>query len=144
MNVRHSGHGVYNTEYHVCFVTKYRRDILNPGLQAYIRKLLPKITRQMPGVEIIKVGIEKDHVHLIMIIPPKYSVSAVIAKVKSQTAGKLRQKFSWLGKVFWRENVVWTRGYFVSTVGTDRQMIRKYVEWQGRQDSGQIQLNLFR
>ena len=96
----------------------------------------------MPGCEMIEVGMEVDHIHLIMIIPPKYAVSDVVGKLKGQTSSKLRKKFLWLGKVYWKENIVWSPGYFVSTVGVDEEQIRKYVRWQGRQDSGQIKLNL--
>ena len=96
----------------------------------------------MPGVEIEKMGIDVDHLHLVIIIPPKYAVSNVVARIKSQTASKLRKKFPHLKKVYWKENLVWSPGYFVSTIGTNEKVIRKYVEWQGKKDSGQIQVNL--
>ena len=79
---------------------------------------------------------------MIMIIPPKYAVSDVVGKVKGMTASQLREKFSWLGKVYWKENVVWSPGYFVSTVGVDEAKILKYVEWQHTQDLGQAKLEL--
>ena len=145
MKIHFSGHGVYKTEYHVVFCTKYRRRILNPGMEGYLRKLFPKVIRQMPGVILNTVGFDqtmKDHVHLEMVIPPKYSVSDVVAQLKSQTASELRKKFSWLGKVFWKENLVWSEGYFVASVGVNEIIIKRYVEWQGKQDSGQAQLNL--
>jgi len=77
---------------------------------------------------------------MIMIIPPKYSVSDVVGRIKGMTAGRLRKKFSWLSKVYWKENVVWSPGYFVSTVGVDEARILKYVEWQRTQDLGQAKL----
>ena len=142
MELRHSGHGVYRTQYHVVWIAKYRRRILNPGLQGYVRKLFPKIMQSMPGVEIEKVGMEREHIHLIMIIPPKYAVSDVVGKVKQKVSSQLRKKFSWIKKVYWKEAVVWSPGYFVSTVGVDEEEIKKYVEWQGKKDSGQTKLNL--
>lgn len=96
----------------------------------------------MPGVEIETVGMEEDHIHLVMVVPPKYGVSNVVGKTKQFTAAKLREKFPWIKKVYWKEEVVWSPGYFVSTVGLDEEEIKKYVEWQGCQDSGQIQLRL--
>ena len=78
-----------------------------------------------------------------MVIPPKYSVSEVIGRLKGQTASQLRKKFAWLEKVYWAENIVWSPGYFVSTVGIDEEKIIKYVKWQQRQDSGQAKLELF-
>ena len=59
------------------------------------------------------------------------------------TGSQMRKKFTWLSKVYWKENVVWSPGYFVSTVGIDEKTILAYVRWQGRQDLGQVQLELF-
>ncbi len=97
----------------------------------------------MPGCEIVESNIQVDHIHMIMIIPPKYAVSDVVGRLKGMTASGLRKKFGWLKKVFWKENVVWSPGYFVSTVGVDEERIIKYVRWQGSQDSGQAKLELF-
>ena len=137
-----SGYGVFFATYHICWITKYRRRILNPGLVAYLKKLFPKILREMPGVKIKEVGTDIDHVHLVMVIPPKYRACDVVARIKSQTASRLRKKFLWLEKVYWKENVVWSPGYFLSTIGVDEETIRKYVAWQGRQDLGQAKLQL--
>ena len=137
-----TAHSVYYLQYHVVWVCKYRRRILNPGVCGYIRKLLPKLLRSMPGVKLETIGFDKDHLHMVMSIPPKYSISSVVGKLKSQSASQLRRKFSWLAKVYWNENIVWSPGYFVSSVGVDEETIKKYVELQGRQDSGQLQLKL--
>ena len=143
MQTRLSGHSVYRTEYHIVWIPKYRRRILNPGVAEYLSKVFPKLLRQMPGCEIVEQNIRVDHIHTVMIIPPKYSVSDVIGRLKGQTASQLRKKFAWLGKVYWAENIVWSPGYFVSTVGVDEARIIKYVKWQQRQDSGQAKLELF-
>ncbi len=140
MELKKSSHGVYKTEYHIAYITKYRRRILNPGLQAYLRKVFPKVLRLMPGVELVKLGMETDHLHMVAVIPPKYAVSDVIGKLKGQTAKQLRTKFPWLKKVYWKENLVWSPGFFVSSVGVDEKQIIKYVAWQGRQDLGQIKI----
>ena len=79
---------------------------------------------------------------MVMVIPPKYSISSVMGKFKSQSASELRKQFSWLSKVYWKENVVWSPGYFVSSIGIDEVTIKKYVEHQGQQDSGQLRLEL--
>jgi putative transposase len=137
-----TAHGVYYLQYHVAWVCKYRRRILNPGMCGYIRKLLPKLVRSMPGVTIETIGFDKDHLHMMMSIPPKYSISSVMGKLKSQSASQLRKAFPWLTKVYWNENLVWSPGYFVSSVGVDEETIRQYVEYQGRQDSGQLRMKL--
>ncbi len=90
----------------------------------------------------IQQNIQVDHIHAIMIIPPKYSVSEVIGRLKGQSASKLRKKFVWLEHVYWKENMVWSAGYFVSTVGLNEEQIIKYVKWQESQDSGQAKLVL--
>ena len=143
MQTRLSGHSAYRTEYHIVWIPKYRRRILNPGSRVYLRKLFPKILRSLPGCEIIEYNIQVDHIHIIMIIPPKYSVSDVIGQIKAQTASRLRKKFSWLSKVYWKENIVWSPGYFVSTVGIDEKSIIKYVQFQESQDLGQAKLEGF-
>jgi len=141
MENRLSGHGVYRAEYHVVWIPKYRRHILNPGVKGYLLKLFPKLLENMPGVEFVEQNIQVDHIHTVMIIPPKYAVSAVVGYLKSGTAGKLREKFPWLTTVYWKESrVVWSPGYFVSTVGLDEKQIIKYVRWQQSQDSGQLKL----
>lgn len=146
MKFTHSGHGVYFAEYHVCWCTKYRRRILNPGMAEYVRKILAKLARSMTGLIIEEIGIDevmKDHLHLVMKIPPRYSASEVVAELKSKSASELRSHFPWLEKVYWKENVVWSPGFFLSTVGVNETVIKNYVRWQGKQDSGQAQLNLF-
>ena len=143
MENRLSGHSVYRTQYHVVWIPKYRRRILNSGLKGYLEKIQPKILRQMPGVEIEKQNIQVDHVHSIMIIPPKYAVSAVIGRIKGQSSSMIRKRFDWLKKVYWKEDIVWSPGYFVSTIGLDETRIKRYVEWQGAQDSGRAQLVFF-
>ena len=143
METRLSGHGAYRTEYHVVWIPKYRRRILNPGVGAYLSKLFPTLLRQMPGVEIVVQNIQVDHIHTVMIIPPRYAVSEVIGRLKGQSASLLRKQCAWLSKVYWAENIVWSPGYFVSTVGIDEAKIIRYVEYQQRQDSGQAQLEFF-
>jgi putative transposase len=137
-----TAHGVYCLQYHVIWACKYRRRILNPGLCGYLRKVLPKLLRSMPGVEIESTGFDEDHLHMVMSIAPTYSISSVMGRLKSQSASRLRKAFPWLCKVYWNENIVWSPGYFISSVGLDEETIKKYVEHQGLQDSGQLRTKL--
>ncbi len=105
-------------------------------------KLFPKIIREMPGCEIMEQNIQVDHVHMLMIIPPKYAVSDVIGEIKQFTASKMREKFAWLKGVYWKEAVIWSPGYFVSTVGLNEKQVTEYVKWQDHQDSGQAKLDM--
>ncbi len=95
----------------------------------------------MPGVTVEMIGFDKDHLHMVMVVPPKYSISSVMSRLKSQSSSYLR-KYKWLNKVYWKENVVWSPGYFVSSVGMDEEVIKRYVEHQGQQDSGQLCMKL--
>ena len=140
METRFSGHGVYRTEYHVVWIPKYRRRVLNPGVRGYLSKVFPRILKEMPGVEILEISMQPDHIHAIMIKPPRYSVGEVLGRIKGRSASMLRKKFGWLAKVYWKENIFWSPGYFVSTVGVNEGQIIRYVKWQGVQDSGQAKL----
>ena len=74
----------------------------------------------MPGCEILERNIQIDHIHLLMVIPPKYAVSDVIGKMKQYTASRMREKFAWLEKVYWKERVVVTRLFcFHSRIGRE-------------------------
>ena len=142
MEVIRTSHSMYSLQYHVVWVCKYRRKILKPGVCSYIQKTLPGLLRSIPGVTIETIGFDRDHLHMLMTIPPKYSISSIMGKLKSQLASRMRRFFPWLSKVYWNENIVWSPGYFVSSVGLDEQTIRNYVELQGQQDSGQLRQEL--
>lgn len=142
METRLSSHAAYQLQYHIVWVCKYRRRILNPGVCGYLRRIFPKLLRSIPGVEIETIGFDRDHLYMVIVIPPKYSISAVMGKLKSQSSSALREGFEWMSKVYWKENVVWSPGYFVSSVGLNEETVRRYVEHQGRQDSGQLRLQL--
>ena len=103
---------------------------------------MPKLLKSIPGVQLESIGFDLDHLHMLMVIPPKYSIAEVMSRLKSQSTSELRKKFDWLKKVYWKEVVVWSPGYFVSSVGIDEETIRRYVEHQGQEDSGQLKLEL--
>jgi len=71
VEIRLSGHSAYRTEYHIVWIPKYRRRILNPGVQGYLRKLFPRVMDSMVGCEIIGYNMQRDHIHMVMIIPPR-------------------------------------------------------------------------
>lgn len=91
----------------------------------------------MPGVVLETFDSDLDHLHLVMEIPPRYSVSEVMGELKSRTSSTMRRKFKWLEKVYWKENILWSPDYFVSTIGADEKTIKRYVEQQGLLDSGE-------
>ncbi len=92
-----------------------------------------------PEVEIQQYSIQLDHVHLIIVIPPKYAVSAIVGKIKANTSRAIRNEFEWIKKVYWR-NEFWSPGFFSSTVGINEAIIERYVEFQEKIDKEQLKL----
>ena len=137
MEFNQLSHCVYCCEYHIVLVTKYRRGIFDEGIFAYIDKKLAEITEHYPLIEFKKVNHDKDHIHLLVSIPPTMSVGIVVGIIKQNTSRELKQKFPFLRKVYWGSDAVWSEGYFASTVGVDEEVIQKYIEKQGKKDSGQ-------
>ena len=143
MKLHRQAHAVYKTQYHIIWVTRYRRKILTEGIAKYLKLALKEVRKFYPDWFMEECGVEVDHVHLHMIIPPKYSVSKAIETMKTITSKRLREKFPhFLHKVYWDDAGIWARGFFVSTVGVNEATIRKYVQYQGRQDAGQAKLEL--
>ena len=110
------------------FQPRQERTILTTGVKSYLKIKLQEVKKYYPDWEYVEIGIDVDHVHLHMIIPPKYSVSEAVETVKKNTSRLLRKKFSFLKKVYWDNKGVWCKGFFVSTVGINEAIIRRYVE----------------
>ena len=87
-----------------------------------------------------ELSVQSDHIHLVMTIPPKYAVSTVIGRMKQYTSKMLRIQFEYLGR--YRDGM-WSIGYFVSSVGLNEDMIKRYVKHQNEQDKGQA-VSLYR
>lgn len=135
-------HCVYRCEYHIVVVTKYRRKIFNEGIFAYFDTKLAEITSHYPLVKFIKINHGRDHLHLLMSIPPTMSIGKAIGLVKQNTSRELKQKFPFLKEVYWGTDAIWSEGYFVTTVGINEAVIQKYIEEQGKKDAGQAKLEL--
>lgn len=102
---------------------------------------IQEVRKFHPDWHIEEIDIDEDHIHLYMIIPPKYAVSKVVETMKSVTSRQLKEKFShFLKKVYWDRSGIWSRGFFVSTIGINEAIIRRYVHYQGEQDMGQAKL----
>ena len=126
---RRLSHTIYECKYHLVFCPKYRHRVLLDEVKEYTRREIENLLRQKEAVEIIELNVQADHVHLIVWIPPKYSVSEVMGYLKGKLAIRLFQRYERLGKRFWGRHL-WSRGYCVSTIGIDEERIREYVKWQ--------------
>ncbi len=141
MEIRLSAHGAYHHQYHLVWIPKYRRRVLKGALKDCLTKKLGDIREYHPEVEVEQVSIQSDHVHLVAVIPPKDAVSAVVGKIKANTSREIRQRFPEIKKVYWR-NEFWSVGFFSSTVSIDEAVIKRYVEFQEKVDTGQLKLQL--
>ena len=136
-------HTLYESKYHVVICPKYRHRVLKDEIAEYARQQLYRLAGQKDLVEILEMNIQPEHVHLILSIPPKYAVSNIIGFLKGKMALNLFRRYEKLGKRYWGRHF-WSRGYCVSTVGLDEEMIRKYVKYQDdkEKEAENNQLNL--
>lgn len=136
VNLIQLSHCVYHCDYHIVIATKYRRKVFNDGIFAYCKLKLAELTEHYPILKIHKINHDKDHLHLLISIPPTLSVGKVVGLIKQNTSHKLKQKFPIIKKIYWGTDAFWSEGYFVTTVGIDEEMIKRYIEEQGKKDSG--------
>jgi putative transposase len=94
------------------------------------------------GCEVVELNVQKDHVHLLVMVPPKVSISDLMGRVKGQTAMKVFRQFRQLRKKPYWGNHFWAKGYCVDTVGLDAEMIQKYVRYQENKERHQEQLRI--
>jgi len=130
-------HCVYHCDYHLVIVTKYRKKIFNQGIFSYFDIKLAEISSHYPQIQFKEVNHDKDHIHLLVSIPPTMKVGKVVGIIKQNTAKELKKKFTFIKDVYWGTESVWSEGYFVSTVGINESIIKKYIKEQGKKDSGQ-------
>ena len=137
-------HTLYECKYHIVMCPKYRHRIFRDEIAEYAKQQLYSLCRQKDLVEVLELNILADHIHLVVSIPPKYSVSAIMGYLKGKLSIRLFQKYERLGKRYWGQHL-WSRGYCVSTVGLDEDKIRKYVKWQETKEKEveEVQKGLF-
>jgi len=113
--------------------TKYRKNVLQKDVGMRLRELTRQICSDM-GVEIFSGVVAKDHVHVLVSIPPQVSISKLIQKLKGKSSYKLQREFASLRKEYWGQRM-WARGYFACSTGniTD-EMIKEYIESHGDQE----------
>ena len=103
---------------------------------------LKEINKYYTELVFEKVNHDIDHVHFMISIPPKRSVGSVVRIIKANTSRGMKQKFEFIKELYWGTDGIWSDGYFVSTVGLNEEMIRKYIDNQGKEDAGQAMLEL--
>ena len=135
-------HTRWECKYHIVFIPKCRRKTLYGQLRVHLGEVFRMLARQKES-QIEEGHLMPDHVHMLVSIPPKYSVSQVVGFIKGKSAihlawvyGERRRNF--VGQHFW------ARGYFVSTVGRDESVIREYIKNQEKEDERLDQLGLWK
>ena len=134
-------HTKWNCKYHVVFIPKRRRKQLFVQIRRHLGRVFRELAKQK-GCEVVEGHLMADHVHMCLSIPPKYAVSNVVGFIKGKSAISIAREFRGKTKNFTGENF-WARGYFVSTVGLDEDMVRTYIREQEREDERYEQMSLW-
>jgi putative transposase len=133
MGYRKTAHSVYDLKYHIVWITKYRKPILHGVIGLRVREMIRQTCASL-DVYIEKGHVARDHVHLLVSVPPNIAVSLLVQRLKGRSSRLMMQEFGELRKAFWGRHM-WARGYFVASTGnvTDA-IIAEYIEKQGQQD----------
>jgi len=140
-NTNHLNHSTWECKYHVVFTPKYRKKSLFGVIRKQLKDVLHRLALQKE-CKIEEGYLMPDHVHMLISIPPKHSVSHVIGFLKGKSSIWIAQNIANKQKNFVGQKF-WARGYFVNTVGADEEIVRKYVQNQEVQDRKLDELNLF-
>ena len=135
-------HTKWDCKYHIVFIPKNRRKVLYGELRKYLGEVFRNLAQQK-DCRIEEGHLMVDHVHMMISIPPKHPVSQVVGYIKGKSAIHLARVYSERKRNFTGQHF-WARGYFVSTVGRDEEMIRNYIRHQEQEDERQDQLGLWR
>ena len=133
---------IWHCQYHIVWVPKYRHRILKGELAKDVENLIRADSNQQK-CEIIELNVQIDHVHLLVMIPPKISISTYVGRLKGKVAIRVLNKFKKLKQKPYWGNHFWAKGYCVDTVGLDSEMIRKYVKYQEQKEKRVEQQSLF-
>lgn len=134
-------HSQWECIYHVIFIPKYRRRVLYGELRKHLGEVLRRLASQRES-RVEEGHRMPDHVHMLIRIPPKYSVSQVIGYIKGKSAIHLARVYGERSRNFVGQHF-WARGYFVSTVGRDEAVVRAYIQRQEDEDKRLDQLKLW-
>ena len=133
-------HTKWMCKYHIVFSPKYRRKVIYNQIRTDIGEILRTLC-QYKGIEVHEGHLMPDHVHLLVSIPPKYSVSSVMGYLKGKSALMIFERHANL-KYKYGNRHFWCEGYYVSTVGLNEETIRKYIEEQEQRDQAMDRLSV--
>lgn len=134
-------HTRWECKYHVVFIPKYRRKVMYGSIRQELGSIIRELAQQKES-QVEEGHLMADHVHIMLSVPPKYSVSGVVGYIKGKSAIAIARKFMDRKKNFVGLNF-WARGYYVSTVGRDEAQVRAYIREQEKEDRRLDQLKMF-
>jgi len=135
-------HTKWDCKYHVVFIPKSRKKALFGHIRQHLGEVFRRLAEQKDS-RIEEGHLMPDHVHMMILIPPKYAVSQIIGYIKGKSAIHMARTYGERQRNFTGQHF-WARGYFVSTVGRDEKTIREYIRNQEKEDARMDQLNLLR
>ena len=124
---------IWHCQYHIIWVPKYRYRVLSGKIANEVENCVRAFSEQL-GCEIVELNIQTDHVHLLIFVPPKVSISSYVGTVKGRTAIRVFNRFRKLKEKPYWGNQFWARGYCVDTVGLDAEMVQKYIKYQEQKE----------
>ena len=136
-----SSHVIWHCPYHLVWVPKYRFRMMQGPVGKEVHKCVMVFSQQL-GCEVVELNVQADHVHLLVKVPPKLSISELMGVLKGRTAIRLFSVFPYIRKKPYWGNHFWAKGYCVDTVGLNSEMIQKYVRFQEKEEMHQQQLEL--
>ena len=133
-------HTKWNCKYHIVFAPKYRRQIIYGKIKADIGKMLRKLC-EYKQIEILEAEACKDHIHMLISVPPKYSISQIMGYLKGKSSLMIFEKYANL-KYKYGNRHFWCRGFYVDTVGSNKKAIAEYIKNQLHEDKEAEQLSI--
>ena len=133
-------HTKWECKYHIVFAPKYRRQIIYGKIKLDIGQMLRKLC-EYKGIEIIEAEACKDHIHMLVSIPPKYSIAQIMGYLKGKSSLMIFEKYANL-KYKYGNRHFWCRGYYVSTVGANKKAIQEYIKNQLQEDYSDDQMSI--
>ena len=133
-------HTKWNCKYHIVFAPKYRRQVIYGKIKADIGKMLRKLC-EYKQIEILEAEASKDHIHMLISVPPKYSISQIMGYLKGKSSLMIFEKYANL-KYKYGNRHFWCRGFYVDTVGRNKKAIAEYIRNQLQEDKEAEQLSI--
>ena len=140
LDVSSLAHTKWNCKYHIVFAPKFRRKVIYGKIKEDIGKMLRKLC-EYKGIEILETEACPDHIHMLITIPPKYSVSQIMGYLKGKSSLMIYEKYANL-KYKYGNRHFWCRGYYVDTVGKNKKAIAEYIRNQLKEDYEEDQMKL--